>query len=86
MLVTFHPATLEDQAPEEQIGGLLAALSDKPDITLIFTLPNADTGGLEIMRQIKDFVEKNDNAYIFESLGQLNYLSCMAIVDGIIGN
>ena len=86
LLVTFHPATLEDQAPEEQIGGLLAALSDKPDITLIFTLPNADTGGLEIMRQIKDFVEKNDNAYIFESLGQLNYLSCMAIVDGIIGN
>jgi GDP/UDP-N,N'-diacetylbacillosamine 2-epimerase (hydrolysing) len=86
LLVTLHPATLEDQAPEEQISQLLAALSDKPDITLIFTLPNADTGGLEIMRQIKDFVEKNDNAYIFESLGQLNYLSCMAIVDGIIGN
>jgi GDP/UDP-N,N'-diacetylbacillosamine 2-epimerase (hydrolysing) len=86
LLVTFHPATLEDQDPEEQIRELLAALSDRPDITLIFTMPNADTGGLEIMRQIKDFVEKNDNAYIFESLGQLNYLSCMAIVDGIIGN
>lgn len=86
LLVTFHPATHEDQAPAEQINELLAALSDKPDLTLIFTMPNADTGGIEIMRQIKDFVEKNDNAYIFESLGQLNYLSCMAIVDGIIGN
>jgi len=86
LLVTFHPATLEDQAPEEQISELLAALSDRQDITMIFTMPNADTGGLEIMRQIKDFVEKNDNAYLFESLGQLNYLSCMAIVDGIIGN
>jgi GDP/UDP-N,N'-diacetylbacillosamine 2-epimerase (hydrolysing) len=86
LLVTFHPATLEAQAPEEQIRELLAALSNRPDVTLIFTMSNADTGGLEIMRQIKDFVEKNDNAYLFESLGQLNYLSCMAIVDGIIGN
>lgn len=86
LLVTFHPATLEDQAPEEQIRELLAALSDRPDITLIFTMPNADTGGLEIMRRLKHFVENNDNAYLFESLGQLNYLSCMAIVDGIVGN
>ena len=29
LLVTFHPATLEDQAPEEQISELLAALSDR---------------------------------------------------------
>jgi len=86
LLVTFHPATLEDQAPKEQISELLAALSDKPYITLIFTMPNADTGGLEIMRQIKDFVEKNNNAYLFESLGQLNYLSCLAVVDGVVGN
>jgi GDP/UDP-N,N'-diacetylbacillosamine 2-epimerase (hydrolysing) len=86
LLVTFHPATLEAQAPEEQIRELLAALSNRPDVTLIFTMSNADTGGLEIMRQIKDFVEENDNAYLFESLGQLNYLSCMAIVDGIVGN
>lgn len=86
LLVTLHPATLEDQAPAEQIRELLAALSDKPDVTLIFTMPNADTGGLEIMRQIKHFVENNHNAYAFESLGQLNYLSCLAIVDGIVGN
>ncbi len=86
LLVTFHPATLEAQAPEEQIRELLAALSNRLDVTLIFTMSNADTGGLEIMRQIKDFVEKNDNAYLFESLGQLNYLSCMAIVDGVVGN
>jgi GDP/UDP-N,N'-diacetylbacillosamine 2-epimerase (hydrolysing) len=85
-LVTFHPATLDAQATDEQIRELLAALSNMLDVTLIFTMPNADTGGLEIMRQIKDFVEKNDNAYLFESLGQLNYLSCMAIVDGVIGN
>jgi GDP/UDP-N,N'-diacetylbacillosamine 2-epimerase (hydrolysing) len=86
LLVTFHPATLEDQAPAEQIKELLVALSDRPDTTLIFTMPNADTGGLVIMEQIQSFVEENSNAYAFESLGQLNYLSSMAIVDGIVGN
>jgi GDP/UDP-N,N'-diacetylbacillosamine 2-epimerase (hydrolysing) len=86
LLVTLHPATLEDQAPAEQIRELLAALSEKPDITLIFTMPNADTGGLEIKEQIQNFVGNNDNAYLFESLGQLNYLSCMGIVDGVVGN
>ena len=86
LLVTFHPATLEAQTPEEQIRELLAALSNRLDVTLIFTMSNADTGGLEIMEQIRDFVEKNENAFIFGSLGQLNYLSCMAIMDGVVGN
>ena len=86
LLVTFHPATLENQTPGEQIRELLAALSNRSDTTLIFTMPNADTGGFEIMEQIKGFVDKNDNAYLYESLGQLNYLSCMARVDGVVGN
>ena len=86
LLITFHPATLETQSPGEQIRELLASLSNRSDTTLIFTMPNADTGGFEIIEQIKGFVDKNDNAYLFESLGQLSYLSCMAIVDGIVGN
>jgi GDP/UDP-N,N'-diacetylbacillosamine 2-epimerase (hydrolysing) len=49
-------------------------------------MPNADTGGLEIMEKINSFVKNNENAYVFESLGQLIYLSCMAIVDGVVGN
>ena len=86
LLVTFHPATLENESPSEQVRELLSALSNWSDTTLIFTMPNADTGGFEIMAQIKGFVDKNDNAYVYESLGQLNYLSCMAIVDGVVGN
>jgi len=86
LLVTFHPATLDDQAPAEQMSELLAALFDMPGTTLIFTMPNADTGGLAIIKQIESFVHKNDSAYAFESLGQIHYLSCMAIVDGIVGN
>jgi GDP/UDP-N,N'-diacetylbacillosamine 2-epimerase (hydrolysing) len=86
LLVTFHPATLEYQSPREQIGELLAALSERPDTTLIFTMPNADTGGREIMGEIQDFVGRHSNAYGFHSLGQQLYLSCMNIVDGVVGN
>ena len=86
LLVTFHPATLEDQAPAAQMSELLAALSKRKDTTLIFTMPNADIGGFEIMKQIEKFVENNRNAYVFKSLGQLLYLSCMSIVDGVVGN
>lgn len=86
LLVTFHPSTLENESPGVQIRELLASLSNRSDTTLIFTMPNADTGGFEIMEQIKAFVDKNDNAYSYESLGQLIYLSCMAIVDGVVGN
>jgi len=86
LLVTFHPSTLEELTPLEQVNELLAALIERSEIMLIFTMPNADTGGLEIMEQINKFVKERSNAYSFKSLGQQQYLSCMAQVDGILGN
>jgi GDP/UDP-N,N'-diacetylbacillosamine 2-epimerase (hydrolysing) len=86
LLITFHPTTLDDEPPQKQMSELLKVLSTMIDTTLIFTMPNADTGGVEIMKEIREFVSKNMNAFCFDSLGQLMYLSCMANVDGVIGN
>lgn len=86
LLITFHPATLDEESPESQMRELLSALEKLSDTTLIFTMPNADTGGYSIMDLISRFVQENDNAYVFNSLGQLLYISCMAIVDGVVGN
>lgn len=86
LLVTFHPATLEDSAPREQMEQLLAALAGFADIGLIFTFPNADAGGRDIIRLIQDFVARFPNAHAFTSLGQLRYLSCMHHCDGVVGN
>jgi GDP/UDP-N,N'-diacetylbacillosamine 2-epimerase (hydrolysing) len=86
LLITFHPVTLEAGSAEKQISELLAALSELIDTTLIFTLPNADTGGLAIISKIKEFVEDHANAYSFKSLGQVDYLSCINLVDGVLGN
>ena len=86
LLITFHPATLDSEAPEHQMRELLRSLSTLKDTTLIFTMPNADPGGQGITRLIHEFVSRNQNAKAFSSLGQLNYLSCIAYVDGVVGN
>jgi len=85
-LITFHPVTLENTNSSNQMRELLNALSDLENTTLIFTLPNADTGSQELIQIIQDFVTKNSNAYAFSSLGQVKYFSCITQVDGVIGN
>jgi GDP/UDP-N,N'-diacetylbacillosamine 2-epimerase (hydrolysing) len=86
LLITFHPVTLEAGSAEKHIDELLSALETLSDTTLIFTLPNADTGGLSIISKINRFVEHHTNAYSFVSLGQTDYLSCVNLVDGVLGN
>ena len=86
LLVTFHPVTLDKITPLEQVNELLVALDELKDTTLIFTSPNADPGGSKIRKQIVGFVDKKSNAHFFASLGQLKYLSCLAHVNGVVGN
>jgi len=49
-------------------------------------MPNADTGGRELIGMVERFVATRSHAKAFTSLGQLRYLSCMAHVDGVVGN
>ena len=86
LLVTFHSVTLEDDAAAEQFCELLAALDIYPDLGLIFTMPNADPGGHVLFDLIDKFVLTRTNAISRTSLGSNLYLSCLAQVDGVIGN
>lgn len=87
LLITFHPVTLEGGASSvAQMRELLAALDELEDTTLIFTMPNADTGGRELGTLVQQFVEKHPRAKVYTSLGQLRYFSCLAQVDGVVGN
>ena len=86
LLITFHPVTLEQNTCAKQMDELLAALSELGNIGLIFTMPNADTGGRVLFRQIEDFCHLHSNAKAYTSLGQLRYLSCIQHFDGVVGN
>lgn len=86
LLITFHPVTLESQSSGHQMNELLSALDGLNDTHLIFTMPNADTGGRELAAMVDAFVATHPNARAYHSLGQLRYLSCMHFVDGVVGN
>ena len=86
LLITFHPVTLENATSTRQMGELLAALEKLEDTNLIFTMPNADTGGRELIDMVERFVAAHANSRAYASLGQLRYLSCVRQVDGVIGN
>jgi GDP/UDP-N,N'-diacetylbacillosamine 2-epimerase (hydrolysing) len=86
LLITFHPVTLEKATAEKQMEALLAALAELKDTQLIFTLPNADTGGRLLIKMVQNFVAEHTNAHAYDSLGQLRYLSCISHVDGVVGN
>jgi GDP/UDP-N,N'-diacetylbacillosamine 2-epimerase (hydrolysing) len=86
LLVTFHPVTLETATAKAQMIELLSVLGTLNDTNLIFTLPNADTDGRALSQLVHHFVATHVNARAYTSLGQLLYLSCIAQVDGVVGN
>jgi GDP/UDP-N,N'-diacetylbacillosamine 2-epimerase (hydrolysing) len=85
-LITFHPATLEKEAPKDQFGNLLNAILKFGDTTYIISKANADAGGSDINRMIESFRKKNTDCLAKDSFGQINYLSLMKIADLVIGN
>lgn len=86
LLVTFHPPTLDETAPASQFAELLKALGKLKDTLIIFTFPNSDHGGFEMIEMIESFVNLNKNAFAFPSLGHLRYISTLAQVDAVVGN
>ena len=86
LLITFHPVTLENSTATEQMAELLEVLAGLTDTQLIFTMPNADNDGRALIKMVQQFVAQHPNARAFPSLGQLRYLSCIAQVDGVVGN
>jgi GDP/UDP-N,N'-diacetylbacillosamine 2-epimerase (hydrolysing) len=87
LLITFHPVILEGQKSlGEQMDELLAALGELDDTHLLFTMPNADTGGRNLAAMVNQFAASRQNVRVYTSLGQLRYLSCMKYVDAVVGN
>ena len=87
ILITYHPVTLEKEAPVETFQNILTALDELPNSSLIFTHANSDKNGRIINKMITEYVNNHkDKAVHFSSLGQLRYLSALQYVDFVIGN
>jgi len=87
LLVTYHPATLDREAPESQLEALLQALAAFPDHVAVFTGANADAGGGALNRILADHVGRDPSRLrFFMSLGSLLYLSAARQADAVVGN
>lgn len=87
ILVTFHPTTLETISSSKQCKELLKALSCLKETNIIFTKANADNEGRKINQLLEEYVAKNrTNCILFDSLGQLRYLSALQYIDAVVGN
>jgi len=85
-LITFHPATLSHNVNLIIFKNLINNLNVIKDTNFIFTFPSADTGNTELIKELKNFNKKNDNVFVFKSLGNKNYLSLLKQVDLVLGN
>ena len=87
ILVTYHPVTLGKRTAKDDIDDFIAALEERKNLRIIFTMPNSDTGSQFIVEAVNSFVNKNsDRAKAFKSLGVVRYLSVMKLMAAVVGN
>ena len=85
LLVTFHPVTLAYEHTAEYMEELLAAL-DESGFDLVFTYPNADTNGRQIIELIERFTSNHPRSWAASSLGTEAYFSLMSHAAAMVGN
>jgi UDP-N-acetylglucosamine 2-epimerase (non-hydrolysing)/GDP/UDP-N,N'-diacetylbacillosamine 2-epimerase (hydrolysing) len=85
LLVTFHPVTLDADRTGWYVGELLAAL-EQCGLPIVFTQPNADTGGRTMSRVIEQFVDAHSRAKLVPNAGTVGYFSLMAFAAAMVGN
>jgi len=85
LLVTCHPATFGQESVAGQFRELAAALeeSGRP---VLFTMPNADTGGRELRVLIHAYVAAHPSAQAVENLGSEGYATALGLAAAMVGN
>jgi UDP-hydrolysing UDP-N-acetyl-D-glucosamine 2-epimerase len=85
LLVTFHPETLAEVEPAEQVGALIGALS-KHERPCVITYPNADTRAGRIIRALESYASSRENTQLIRNVGSEGYFSLMASAAAMVGN
>ncbi len=87
VLVTYHPATLDDEDPAVRCKALLDALDRFEDHKVLMTYPNNDPRGRIIIDLIEAYAAaRPGRVRVVPSLGKLRYLSALRCVSAVAGN
>lgn len=85
-MVTFHPVTLENDSADKQVGELLDACAAKEKTIFIITKSNADAMGRIVNQKLSEYAKVYSNILVFDSLGNIKYLSAMKYAEYVLGN
>lgn len=86
-VVTYHPATVGEEDPEETFNSLAAALDSFPEYRIIMTYPNADEGGQGLISLAKRYSSLQGNRVkLVKSMGSQLYFSALKYATLVIGN
>lgn len=86
VLVTFHAATMDPVGPTERFAALLTALDLHSELSPLFTYPNNDDSGRQLISMIEEYVATHPGARAVASLGRERYLSALSYVEAVVGN
>lgn len=87
LLVTYHPATLDDGDTATRCTALLEALDRFPDSDILITYPNNDSHGRVIIDLIERYAAtRPGRVRVIPSLGKRRYLSALRHVSAVVGN
>lgn len=87
IMVTYHPVTLGNRSPKDEIDDFLLALDAFPVLKVLFTMPNSDQGSEVIRQTIEGYCSRNsDRCSCYSSLGLKRYLSALQYVTAVAGN
>ncbi|MBO5456927.1 MAG: UDP-N-acetylglucosamine 2-epimerase (hydrolyzing) [Muribaculaceae bacterium] len=87
LLVTYHPATLDDGDVASRCRELLNALDRFPESKVIITYPNNDSRGRVIIDLIETYgASREGRVKVIPSLGKRRYLSALRYVSAVVGN
>lgn len=86
LLATYHPETLGTDGVAD-FASLLEALNEFPQYQVLFTYPNADNGGRQIISELEAYAAaRPDRVKAVPSLGFRRYLSAVALAHAVVGN
>lgn len=86
-LVAYHPETVFLENISHDLAQIFSALDLFPDAKIIMTKSNSDESGVFVNNKMEYYAKCNpDRVKLFTTMGDLNYLSTLRLVNCIIGN
>lgn len=91
ILGTYHPATISELNPVEQMDiwleGMERAISNNGNLKFLLTYPNSDTDPHLLVERMERFRHRYpERVFVYPSLGRVRYLSAANEATAVIGN